>query len=53
MIFSKCHTSSSTTESSESAEDKVTSSTPGYMNVELEDKSVPMTDNPSYEPVQR
>ena len=49
-----CHiTSSFTTESSESAEDKVTSSTPGYMNVELEDKSVPMTDNPSYEHVQR
>ena len=40
-------------ESSESAEDKVTSSTPGYMNVELEDKSVPMTDNPSYEHVER
>ena len=49
-----CHISSSfTTESSESAEDKVTSSTPGYMNVELEDKSVPMTDNPSYESVER
>ena len=28
-------------------------STPGYMNVELEDKSVPMTDNPRYEHVQR
>ena len=38
---------------SEFEEDKVTSSTPGYMNVELEDKSVPMTDNPSYEPVER
>ena len=49
-----CHISSSfTTESSQPKEDKVTSSTPRYMNVELEDKSVPMTDNPSYEHVQR
>ena len=41
------------TESSEPKADKVTSSTPGYMNVELEDKSVPMTDNPSYEHVEK
>ena len=55
FIYFTCSVYPLTTGSSEETfdEDKKNSIIPSYVNVELDDKSVPMTTNPSYGQVER